>query len=103
MNPKTVCGQQVGYIRDTQRLAGAIYFDFYLWPGQIEGIIRPRQSRPYNSQHGNRQGQTVSHQPGINSMKHLSDRHIDSFPIRIGTGAKSSGSMIRREYESAFV
>jgi hypothetical protein len=35
-------------------------------------------------------------------MKYLSGCHILSFPTKIGTSAKPSGSWIRREYESAF-
>jgi hypothetical protein len=39
----------------------------------------------------------------MNPMKQLSGRHIISFLIRIGTGAKPSGSVIRRDDECAFV
>ena len=41
MNPQPISGQQVGHTRNAQCPAGASDFHFYLWPGQIEGTIRP--------------------------------------------------------------
>jgi hypothetical protein len=103
VNPEPVRGQQVGHVGNAEFLAGASYIYFHLWPCQIKRIVRPGETHPRSSEHGNRQSQSVRRQPGNIAMKYLSGCHIHSFRTDIGTSAKRSGSLTRREYESAFV